>query len=94
MASKRKRPLIVHSWEKDHVWERPQEDPPGAESAQIFAAIAESKKVSINDSVYIWNPMPYATAIEEGLGKGDRVAHRMVAKAVALAKANLNAKVK
>lgn len=66
------------------------EYPVGAESAQVFKAIANSKAVTIKDTVYIYNNMPYAEAIEKGLGKGFRKAWRMVENAIALAKGKLN----
>jgi hypothetical protein len=61
----------------------------GAESAQVFRAIANAKTVSIRDTIFIYNPLPYAEAIEKGLGKGNRKAWRMAANAIAHAQGKL-----
>lgn len=61
----------------------------GEVSNTIAKAAAAAKMMGILDEVFIFNNMPYAQAIEDGLGKGHRVAHKMVAKAIALAKGKL-----
>ena len=66
--------------------------PVGAESVQVFKAIANSSTITVKDEVFIYNNLPYARPIEEGLGKGERKAWRMVANAIALAKGKLSVK--
>jgi hypothetical protein len=63
--------------------------PVGAEVNMIVRATEEARQVYLYDTVFIYNPLPYAEAIEKGLGPGVRKAWRMVGNAIALSRGKL-----
>ena len=64
--------------------------PVGAEQANMAKMIVDAQAVTIHDTVFIYNNMEYAEAVEKGLGKGNRVARWMVVRAIELAKGKLS----